>query len=151
MTSGADEDGRYMIEYEITNCITTEEYMKMREVAGWSLFPPEQAEQGLKNSFILICLRKDGKPIGIGRAVSDQGYVVYIADVIVSPEYQGQGLGRTIMEELMARIKATLKPGYKVMVTLMAAKGKEEFYNKFGFVNRPSERFGCGMHQWLDG
>lgn len=140
-----------MIEYEITNCITTEEYMKMREVAGWSLFPLEQAEQGLKNSFILICLRKDGKPIGIGRAVSDQGYVVYIADVIVSPEYQGQGLGRTIMEELMARIKATLKPGYKVMVTLMAAKGKEEFYNKFGFVNRPSERFGCGMHQWLDG
>ena len=124
---------------------------EMREIAGWSLFPLEQAEQGLKNSFILVCLRKDGKPIGIGRAVSDQGYVVYIADVIVSPEYQGQGLGRKIMEELMTRIKATLKPGYKVMVTLMAAKGKEEFYNKFGFVNRPSERFGCGMHQWLDG
>ena len=140
-----------MIDYEITNYLTPEEYMKMREIAGWSLFPLEQAEQGLKNSFILVCLRKDGKPIGIGRAVSDQGYVIYIADVIVSPEYQGQGLGRTIMEELMTRIKATLKPGYKVMVTLMAAKGKEEFYNKFGFVNRPSERFGCGMHQWLDG
>lgn len=140
-----------MINYEITNYLTPEEYMKMREIAGWSLFPLEQAEQGLKNSFILVCLRKDGKPIGIGRAVSDQGYVIYIADVIVSPEYQGQGLGRKIMEELMTRIKATLKPGYKVMVTLMAAKGKEEFYNKFGFVNRPSERFGCGMHQWLDG
>ncbi|MBP5492233.1 MAG: GNAT family N-acetyltransferase [Clostridiales bacterium] len=140
-----------MIDYEITNYLTPEEYMKMREIAGWSLFPLEQAEQGLKNSFVLVCLRKDGKPIGIGRAVSDQGYVIYIADVIVSPEYQGQGLGRTIMEELMLRIKATLKPGYKVMVTLMAAKGKEEFYNKFGFVNRPSERFGCGMHQWLDG
>ena len=140
-----------MIDYEITNELTPEEYMKMREVAGWSLFPLEQAERGLKNSFILICLRKDGKPIGIGRAVSDQGYVIYIADVIVSPEYQGQGLGRTIMEELMTRIKATLKPGYKVMVTLMAAKGKEAFYNKFGFVDRPSERFGCGMHQWLDG
>ena len=140
-----------MIDYEITNYIIPEEYMKMREIAGWSLFPLEQAEQGLKNSFILVCLRKDGKPIGIGRAVSDQGYVIYIADVIVSPEYQGQGLGRKIMEELMLRIKATLKPGYKVMVTLMAAKGKEEFYNKFGFVNRPSERFGCGMHQWLDG
>ena len=145
------DSGRKMIDYEITNELTPEEYMKMREVAGWSLFPLEQAERGLKNSFILICLRKDGKPIGIGRAVSDQGYVIYIADVIVSPEYQGQGLGRTIMEELMTRIKATLKPGYKVMVTLMAAKGKEAFYNKFGFVDRPSERFGCGMHQWLDG
>ena len=100
-----------MVEYEITDYLTPEEYMKMREIAGWSLFPLEQAEQGLENSFILVCLRKDGKPIGIGRAVSDQGYVVYIADVIVSPEYQGQGLGRKIMEDLMTRIKATLKPG----------------------------------------
>ena len=87
----------------------------------------------------------------MGRAVSDRGYVVYIADVIVVPEYQGQGLGRVIMEMLMTRIKAALKPGYRVMVSLLAAKGKESFYNKFGFVDRPNESFGCGMHQWLEG
>ena len=137
-----------MTDYEITTGITPEEYMEMRKVVGWGLFPLEQAEQGLKNTFILICLRKDGKPIGVGRAVSDHGYVVYIADVIVHPEYQGQGLGRVIMEELLKRTKESLKPGYKVMISLLAAKGKEEFYNKFGFVSRPNDDFGCGMHQW---
>lgn len=137
-----------MTDYEITNSLTPEEYMELRKLVGWGMFPLEQAADGLKNSFILVCFRVDGKPVAIGRAVSDHGYVVYIADVIVVPEYQGQGLGRKVMEYLLEQIKASLKPGYKVMISLLAAKGKEKFYNKFGFVDRPSEDFGCGMHQW---
>ena len=31
------------------------------------------------------------------------------------------------------------------MVTLVSAKGKEEFYEKFGFIKRPNEDFGCEM------
>ena len=137
--------------FELTDYITTEEYMAMRKIVGWSEFPLEQASEGLKNSFILVCFRKNGKPVGIGRAVSDRGYVVYIADVIVVPEYQGQGLGREIMNTLMEKIRGSMKPGYRVMISLLAAKGKEEFYKKFGFVDRPSENFGCGMHQWVEG
>lgn len=137
-----------MTDYEITNSLTPEEYMELRKLVGWGMFPLEQAAEGLKNSFILVCFRVNGKPVALGRAVSDYGYVVYIADVIVVPEYQGQGLGRKVMEYLLEQIKASLKPGYRVMISLLAAKGKEAFYNKFGFVDRPSEDFGCGMHQW---
>lgn len=139
-----------MIDYEITNYMTPEEYMEFRRLVGWSAFPLEQAAEGLKNSFIIACFRVDGKPVALGRAVSDHGYVVYIADVIVIPEYQGNGLGRKVMEYLMEQIKASMKPGYRVMISLLAAKGKEEFYNKFGFEDRPSENFGCGMHQWIE-
>ena len=139
-----------MIDYEVTNYITPEEYMEMRRLVEWSAFPLEQAAEGIKNTFILICFRVDGKPVALGRAVSDRGYVVYIADVIVIPEYQGNGLGRKIMESLMEQIKASMKPGYRVMISLMAAQGKEKFYNKFGFVDRPSEFYGCGMHQWIE-
>lgn len=139
-----------MINYELTDYITPEEYMEMRRIVGWGEFPLEQAAQGLKNSFILICFRVDGKPVGLGRAVSDHGYVVYIADVIVIPEYQGQGLGRTIMNTILDKIKGSLKPGYRVMISLLAAKGKEAFYKKFDFVERPAENFGCGMHQWYE-
>jgi GNAT superfamily N-acetyltransferase len=139
-----------MIDYEVTNYITPEEYMEMRRLVEWSAFPLEQAAEGIKNTFILICFRVDGKPVALGRAVSDRGYVVYIADVIVIPEYQGNGLGRKIMESLMEQIKASMKPGYRIMISLMAAQGKEKFYNKFGFVDRPSEFYGCGMHQWIE-
>ena len=140
-----------MEDYKLTDYITPEEYMAMRKIVGWSEFPLEQAAEGLKNSFVLVCFRVDGRPVAIGRAVSDRGYVVYIADVIVVPEYQGKGLGRKVMNTLMEKIKDSMKPGYRIMISLLAAKGKEEFYKKFGFVDRPNEDFGCGMHQWLEG
>jgi predicted GNAT family N-acyltransferase len=131
-----------------TDYITPEEYMEFRKAVGWSSFPIEQAAQGLKNSYI-FCLRKDGQAIALGRVIWDHGYVVYIADVIVLPEFQGSGYGRMVMEKIMTTINSWLKPDYKVMVTLVAAKGKEEFYEKFGFIKRPNENFGCGMCQWI--
>ena len=105
------------IDYCITPNITPEEYMHMREVVGWGLFPLEEAEAGLKNSYIW-CLREKGcvsnPPIGLARVIWDQ-----------------------------------LKPGYKFMVSLASAKGKEDFYKKFGFIARPDEDHGPGMHQWF--
>ncbi len=139
------------VNYSITDSVTPEEYMKLREVVGWGLFPLEEAEAGLSNSYIW-CLRDNeasGRPIGIGRVIWDHGYVMYIADIIVIPEYQGNGLGRVIMEQVMDFIHEQLKPGYKFMVSLCSAKGKEEFYKKFGFVVRPNDDVGPGMHQWF--
>ncbi len=139
------------VNYSITDSITPEEYMKMREAVGWGLFPLEEAEAGLRNSYTW-CLRENdasGRPIGIGRVIWDHGYVMYIADIIVIPEYQGNGLGRVIMEQVMDFIHEQLKPGYKFMVSLCSAKGKEEFYKKFGFIVRPNDDVGPGMHQWF--
>lgn len=138
-------------DFEITESITPEEYMDMRLCVGWAEFPMEEAAEGLKNTAYLCCIREKGKPIALGRAIADHGYVVFIADIIVRPEYQRQGLGRKVVENLLARIKATLKPGYKIMISLLAAKGKEEFYKKFDFIDRPNDAFGCGMHQWIEG
>jgi GNAT superfamily N-acetyltransferase len=139
------------VNYSITDSITPEEYMKLREVVGWGLFPLEEAQAGLSNSYIW-CLRDNdasGQPIGIGRVIWDHGYVMYIADIIVIPEYQGNGLGRVIMEQVMDFIHEQLKPGYKFMVSLCSAKRKEEFYKKFGFIVRPNDDVGSGMHQWF--
>ncbi|MBR6402263.1 MAG: GNAT family N-acetyltransferase [Eubacterium sp.] len=133
---------------EITNTITPEEYLEFRRSVGWDVFPIEQAEAGLNNSYP-ICIRDNGKPVGMSRIIWDHGYAVLIVDVIVVPEYQGRGLGRMVMETTMEYIKAQLKPGYKIMISLMAATGKAEFYKKFGFLERPNEMVGPGMYQWL--
>ena len=138
-------------EFEITDHISPEEYMDMRLCVGWKDFPLEEAAEGLKNTDLLCCFRVDGKPVALGRAIWDHGYVVYISDIIVRPEYQGRGIGRKVVESLMSKIKGSLKPGYKMMISLLAAKGKEGFYKKFDFVERPNEAFGCGMHQWIVG
>lgn len=39
-----------------------------------------------------------------------------------------------------------MKSGWKIKVILLAAKGRESFYEQFGFVKRPNEREGCGMN-----
>ena len=137
----------------MTNTIRPDEYMAMRKAVGWHEFPLEQAAEGLKNCYIW-CIREgncvSGRPIGLGRLVWDRGYVMYIADVIVIPEYQGKGLGRLIMDKILEFIHEQLKPGYRFMVTLVSAKGKEDFYKKFGFVERPNDNYGPGMHQWFE-
>jgi len=50
----------------------------------------------------------------------------------------------------MGYIKSVMKPGYRIMVSLKAAKGKEVFYKKFCFIGRPNGNFGAGMHIWLE-
>ncbi|MCR5528567.1 MAG: GNAT family N-acetyltransferase [Saccharofermentans sp.] len=128
--------------------ITPEEYISMREAVCWSSIPVEEARAGLSDSYV-YCIREVGRPVALGRLVRDNGYVVYIADVIVLPEYQGKGYGTKIMNKLLSVIRESIIPEGKVMISLLAAQGKEGFYEKFGFDKRPNEHYGCGMHKWI--
>jgi len=107
----------------------------------------EQIETGLKNSAFIIAAKDGNNTVGMARLVSDGGYVVFIVDVLVLPEYQRKGIGKTMMEKIMEYICGKLKDGYCIQVDLMAAKGRESFYEKFGFIKRPDDNFGCGMTQ----
>ena len=129
--------------------ITPEEYMQLRKVVGWMQFPLEQAQACIDKAYMVLCVRDDEKPIGVVRLLWDGGYIAFLSDVIVIPEYQGQGIGRKLVEASIQKLKEGMKPGYKVKLTLNAAKGKEPFYEKFGFKVRPNEDDGPGMDQWV--
>lgn len=129
--------------------ISPEEYLELRRKVGWREFPIEEARNGIDNAYMVQCARDDGKAIGVMRLLWDGGYVAYLSDVIVDPEYQGQGIGKTLVESCIQRIKSEMKPGYKVKLCLLAAKGKEPFYTKLGFGERPNEELGAGMDQWF--
>jgi ribosomal protein S18 acetylase RimI-like enzyme len=83
------------------------------------------------------------------RVVSDGGYIAYIADVIVLPEYRRMGIGKTMIGMAMQYIRDSMCEGETVFVNLMAAKEKEPFYRQFGFEERPNEKHGSGMTQYL--
>jgi len=130
-----------------TNTISVEDCNKLRNSAGWPQMHSDQIKIGLKNSAFIIAAKDGETTIGMARIVSDGGYVVFIVDVLVLPEYQRKGIGKTMMGEIMEYIRDNLKDGYCIQVDLMAAKGKERFYEEFGFVKRPDDNFGCGMTQ----
>lgn len=129
--------------------ITAEEYMNLRKMVGWVQFPLEEARVCIDKAYMVLCVRDDEKAIGVVRLLWDGGYIAFLSDVIVDPEYQGQGIGRKLVESCIQRLKSDMKPGYKVKLTLNSAKGKELFYEKFGFRVRPNEDAGPAMDQWF--
>lgn len=68
--------------------------------------------------------------------------------MIVRPEYQGQGIGRQIVQRLIERTMDAAFAEERIMFILVAAQGKEPFYEKFGFIRRPNEFSGDGMSMW---
>lgn len=133
---------------EYTNDMTGEEYNCLREAVDWRPITAGQAKRGLENTTFLVVAREDGKAIAMGRALFDFGYTAYIGDVIVMPEYQGQGIGKYIVENLMRCVMDAAEAGDRIMFILGAAKGKEGFYEKIGFERRPNDFSGHGMTMW---
>jgi len=128
-----------------TNAISVEDCDRLRNSAGWPKMHSDQIKTGLGNSAFIVAAKDGDKTIGMARLVSDGGYVVFIVDVIVLPAYQRKGIGKAMMGRIMEYIDGMLSDGYCIQVDLMAAKGKERFYEEFGFIKRPDDNFGCGM------
>lgn len=140
-----------MNNYQITDYVTVEEYQNFRKAVSWAIFGDKQAKEGLEHSNYIVCIRVDGKAVAMARFLWDYGYIAYIADVMVLPEFQGKGLGRMLMENIMKYVNKNVPKEYDLMISLVAAKGKNTFYEKFGFITRPTEEFGPGMHLYIKG
>lgn len=140
-----------MSEYQITNHLTVEEYQNFRKAVEWKIFGDKQAQEGLDHSTYIVCIRLEGKAVAMARFLWDQGYIAYIADVMVLPEFQGKGLGRMLIENILSYVNETVPKDYDLMISLLAAKGKNTFYEKFGLISRPTEEFGPGMHLYING
>lgn len=125
------------------------DYNKLRASAGWGTMPEKQAQAGLNRSDFVIAAKNDHETIGMSRVLTDGGCVALILDVVVLPQYQGHGIGRALMQAVMAYIEGRIDEGEVSHICLMAAKGKEGFYKKFGFEERPNDKSGAGMTKWI--
>jgi predicted N-acetyltransferase YhbS len=96
----------------------------------------------------VIACRDDDAIVGCARIFWDKGYIAYLADVMVKPAYQGQGIGKKLVEECICYIDRQLKEGWRIKIVIVSAKGKEPFYERFGFEVRPNENDGAGMQLW---
>lgn len=107
------------------------------------------ASNALNNAFHITTVRDGGRAVGMIRVLSDGSYANFITDVIVIPEYQHRGIGKEMMRRTMEYMKSTLMPGETIVLYLMSATGREDFYKQFGFKERPNEVWGAGMSQWV--
>ena len=64
---------------------------------------------------------------------------------MVISEYQNKHIGTGIVKNLLEQINTYKKINPDIRTYLGASKGKESFYEKFGFISRPNEDLGAGM------
>ena len=113
----------YSISKEIP---AVDEFIALRLAAGLSAKTTEAAQRGLPASLFSVCVRDNGRLIGMGRVIGDGGCNFEVVDVAVHPEYQRRGLGYQIMEVLMNDLRGNApKSAY---VCLIADHGAPALY-----------------------
>ena len=122
---------------------TAAEYIALRSKVGWDSIELSIAQNSLNSSLFNTTVRLDGQLIGMARVVGDGFMYFYIQDVIVDPAYHGLGIGHMLMARVEAYLASACTKG--ATVGLLAAKGKEPFYRRYGFIERDGAELGKGM------
>lgn len=124
-------------------------YLELRSKVHWIELNRQQAQMALNNSLKIITVYDDGQPIGMGRIVGDGAVISYIQDLIIIPEYQGKHIGSMLIEKLIEYVNSITINNSRMMLCLMCAKGRKIFYEKHGFIARPTDGLGPGMIQYI--
>ena len=125
------------IQFELAdNVLKAEDFLRLKVSTGFIERPLQQVETALKNGLFNVSAICDGKVVGMGRLVGGGVMYWYLQEIVVLPEYQGKGIGKSIVNRLIEYIKSTAIQGTIIDIGLTAVKGKEPFYEKFGFSIR---------------
>lgn len=127
------------------NTLSPDLFLQLYRSVGWDAPGMDQIEKALEGSLTTFCACDGDMPVGMARLIGDGGMSFYIKDFAVLPDYQGQGVGRALMNAMESWIEKQLKPGWAVSLELISSKGREPFYENFGFEQRPNDWDGAGM------
>jgi len=94
---------------------------------NWRTRLPEEIEKAFSASTWTLFVYKEEQLIAFGRTIDDGRYYAMLGDIVVDPDFQGNGLGKKIVNTLNGQLE-----NYH-FVTLTAAPGKESFYKSLGW------------------
>jgi len=101
--------------------------------AYWSKgVPREVLERAFQNSLVFGLFHKEEGQVGVARMTTDKATFAYLADVFILSSHRGTGLGRWLMEIIMAY--PDLQGLRRIM---LATSDMQALYRQFGFVDCP--------------
>nr|QCI08090.1 hypothetical protein [Polyneura bonnemaisonii] len=121
----------------ISNNINLYDLEKLCDSVGWVRRPLKKIKIALNNSFLIACIfsynNSQKKLIGFARATSDNSFNATIWDVVIHPEFQGKGLGKALIKQIIKQLRY-----YDInTITLFADPQVIKFYNHLGFIVDP--------------
>ncbi len=104
---------------------------------GWARRPLRKVRKALQYSFLVVTMwevrGKRRRLIGFARATSDRAFNATIWDVAIDPEFQNQGLGKSLMKYMIKKLR-----GQDISnITLFADPQVINFYRRLGFMLDP--------------
>lgn len=112
------------------NNLSAKEFIDLSKSVGWGKhrkYNLKEVSAALKNTSFIVTIRNEkNQAIACGRALSDNMFFTTIPDIFVNPKYQGKGLGKLIMQKIIAKYKHT-------KIYFGSQPGNEKFFEKLGF------------------
>lgn len=112
--------------------VPAEELVSLYEAVGWSAYTtaPERLGAAVAGSSYVVTARRAGRLIGLARAVSDGATICYLQDVLVRPDEQRSGVGRSLVQAVLDRYRTVRQ---KVLLT-DDEPGQRAFYESLGYT-----------------
>ncbi|PZE21598.1 N-acetyltransferase [Paenibacillus xerothermodurans] len=135
-----------MRQYQIVErAPTPAEHKKLWEAVGWGPIDTRMTQASLSNHIYAVVAVCEGDVVGMGRIVGDGVMYFYIQEVAVLPQHQGRGLGKTIIEHLLAYIQKRRHHNGVAFAGLYATRGNVRLYERYGFKDHSP--FMTGMYR----
>ena len=118
-----------MIEYLVNAALSPRDIVRVYELSG--IIRPTgdlpRIARMYAGSNMVISAWSQGTLIGVCRALTDFSYCCYLSDLAVIDEFQGQGVGTRLVEELRSLLSD------EVALILLSAPGAMSYYPRIGF------------------
>jgi aralkylamine N-acetyltransferase len=113
------------------------ELEELCDAVGWSRRPIRKVKKAIEHSFVVVTMwERRGtyrRMVGFSRATSDHAFNATIWDVVVHPEFQSRGLGKTLMQNIIRELRREDISN----ITLFADPQVVNFYRGLGFRSDP--------------
>ncbi|GAA1160481.1 GNAT family N-acetyltransferase [Nocardioides aquiterrae] len=120
-----------------------QDYLHLRAASGLTPKSAAEGQGALAGSWCWSVVQRGGRAVAMGRVIGDGGWYFHIADMATLPEHQGRGLGRRVLDDLLAQISAAAPAA--PYVTLMADAPGRRLYESMGFVETAPESLGMRL------
>ena len=108
------------------------ELMNLYEDVEWSAYTKDsiRLKNAIENSLKVLTAWDNDKLVGLIRVVGDNYTIIYIQDILVLQEYQGQGIGSDLLKLILEKYKSIRQ------IVLMTDDTEKtiNFYRKNGMV-----------------
>ena len=94
---------------------------------GWNKHNEDIIKKIFENSTHYVFAIENETVIGFARAIGDGVFNAAVYDVVVHANYQGMGVARKLLEDLLEQLKE------HSCIHLISTTGNESFYKKLGF------------------